>query len=85
MLVCIDFLRSFDLKIFPSPKKTLYTTRNKQNLRRLKLIEWAVRFISLLKASTDDSDTIQQCYARISRLFTNQKGAGNSLIHLNQK
>lgn len=82
MLVCVDFLNSFDLKIFPSPKKHHYLSRSKQNLRRLKLMNWVVRLFQLFKSSNPSASVLEDCYTHLAKLLMhqNEKVFRNSLI-----
>lgn len=77
MLVCIDFLRSFDHKIYPSCKKQDYHNRSKQNLRRRRLMHWTIKFVQILKSQSNElnpeqtSGEMEPCYSRLARLLVN--------------
>jgi hypothetical protein len=69
MLICVDFFKSFDTKIFVSTKKSHYTSRSKHNLRRLKLMQWVTRFVRYLKKSAPSDETMNKCYMWIAKLL----------------
>lgn len=81
-LVCVDFLKCFDLNIFPSPRKTDYSSRSKQNMRRRHLMQWTVRFIAMIKVSEfrrecetgerADRAQVDACYQKMAKLLLNQ-------------
>lgn len=58
LLLCIDFFKGFDSKIFPSRKKADYSARSKVNLRRKTLILWAGKFIKMLKLHEISIETV---------------------------
>lgn len=76
LLVIIDFLKSFESKLFPSTKKADFATRSKPSMRRKALMCWTIRFLKLLKGneemcSAKNKDVISLCYMRIAKIFVN--------------
>jgi hypothetical protein len=76
ILVCIDFLRSFDQKIFTHSRQQDYQARTKHNLRRRRLMQWTIEFLNTLKRNQTGQQqpvdvNLEQCYTLIARLLVN--------------
>jgi hypothetical protein len=92
LLICIDFLKCFELNIFPSPRKVDYSSRSKQNMRRRHLMLWSVRFLQMIKVSEfrhecetkikTDRAQVDLCYVKMAKLLLNQaeNSFRNSLV-----
>lgn len=97
LLICIDFLKGFELNIFPSPRKMDYSSRSKQNMRRRHLMHWVVRFLQMIKVSEfrhecetntqSDRSQVDLCYIKMAKLLLNQaeNSFRNSLVEGEQQ